>query len=649
MLALVALAAWASPANAQTSTNPDVPGGEAEETAGSNSVTIAVLPYGTTVQEIASVPEMAPGLISGGLGVVPITQTFLDISQGNRVNEDLYDGDLPSIYLRGGEVPPEIWKQIVDRANSAPAQIEPGLLASTVEAAQIPVTASSDAGLASLMLVNRDGHVDDAGPSGLNLVRTDVDALPQLINEAGSRGMVIAVAAGVSTEQTLLPAGIAAPGFHGDLTSASTRTDGVALSTDIAPTVLDHLGIPVPDAMNGTEIESEDDRDPAGVAELQGRLDHRPNRDDTVLLPLAIWLLLTGLASLIWRRRGARPALRLLALSCVWTPLLLLALAAPNAGPLVSGLTVGLGAPALALLTDRFLPGSAGLALACAASVLGYAVDVIAGSPLTALSILGPNPGAGVRFFGIGNELEAILTTLTVIGTGAWLDDRDARWAARRCAAVEASDSPRRGVEPRTAAITFLAVGAAAAAAFAPGRFGADVGAAIVLGVGASTAAVLALGLSRGKAIVAVIGTGAIALAALVAVDLVSGGAHLTRSVLGAGNAGDVLDVFDRRVRLMLHTFTHPVYPELLVVVVVLLVAGALRRDRVLAWFGTRRWARDGLLGALGGVLIGTIANDSGSVLLVIGTIYLAVVVGYYWALGASDGSTKPEADIPAA
>ena len=62
------------------------------------------------------------------------------------------------------------------------------------------------------------------------------------------------------------------------------------------------------------------------------------------------------------------------------------------------------------------------------------------------------------------------------------------------------------------------------------------------------------------------VGGGALALAALVAVDLVSGGAHLTRSVLGAGDAGDVLDVFDRRLRLMTRTFVHPVYPELLVV-----------------------------------------------------------------------------------
>ena len=80
--------------------------------------------------------------------------------------------------------------------------------------------------------------------------------------------------------------------------------------------------------------------------------------------------------------------------------------------------------------------------------------------------MLGPNPGAGVRFFGIGNELEAILTTLTLIGTGAWLEIR------------------RAGLERRRAAIWFVGVAVVATAAFAPGRFGADVGAAIVLGVG---------------------------------------------------------------------------------------------------------------------------------------------------------------------
>ena len=54
-------------------------------------------------------------------------------------------------------------------------------------------------------------------------------------------------------------------------------------------------------------------------------------------------------------------------------------------------------------------------------------MDVVAGSPLTALSLMGPNPAAGVRFFGIGNELEATLVALVPIATGAAL----VAWAPR--------------------------------------------------------------------------------------------------------------------------------------------------------------------------------------------------------------------------
>ena len=46
----------------------------------------------------------------------------------------------------------------------------------------------------------------------------------------------------------------------------------------------------------------------------------------------------------------------------------------------------------------------------------------------------------------------------------------------------------------------------------------------------------------------------------------------------------------------------------------------------MLGWFGDRWAARAGYLGRRSpGCCVGTVANDSGSVLLVIGTIYLAV------------------------
>ena len=50
----------------------------------------SLLPPGTTVDELAR-PGFSPGLMSAGLGIVPAAQTYLDISQGNRVFDSLYD------------------------------------------------------------------------------------------------------------------------------------------------------------------------------------------------------------------------------------------------------------------------------------------------------------------------------------------------------------------------------------------------------------------------------------------------------------------------------------------------------------------------------------------------------------------------------
>jgi hypothetical protein len=304
----------------------------------------------------------------------------------------------------------------------------------------------------------------------------------------------------------------------------------------------------------------------------------------------------------------------LFGLACAWAPFLLLVAAVINADELTSALVLGLGAVMLAGLTYLFVPGLAGLALACGITVGAHAIDVVAGSPYTALSVLGPNPGGGVRFYGIGNELEAILTTLTLVGAGAWL-------------------ATRQQLEPRAAAGWFLAIAAVAALAFAPGRFGADVGAAIVLGAGGATAAVLALGIERRKAIALVAGGAVVALGALLLIDVALGGAHLSRTVLGAGEAGDIIDVLDRRISLMVGTFTNPVYPELLVAGLLLLIAGFAGRRALLEWFGDAWPARCGFLGAVAGILLGTLANDSGSVLLVLGTIYLGASAACVWGM----------------
>ena len=133
------------------------------------------------------------------------------------------------------------------------------------------------------------------------------------------------------------------------------------------------------------------------------------------------------------------------------------------------------------------LRGYRALALACAATALAYAIDLIAGSPLTQLSLVGPNPAGGHRFYGIGNELEACLVVLILVGTGAALSSFDVPGHVQ---------TPQRRMTDRGPA-TFLVVAAIFTFVFAYGRYGADVGAAISLPLGAAVAAALLAGRRR--------------------------------------------------------------------------------------------------------------------------------------------------------
>ena len=125
-------------------------------------------------------PELAPGIVSAGLGRVPVAQTFLDIGQGNRVNEALYDGELPILYVEDGRVPAPLWDRVTTRRERAgrhrprAARRDPR----ATPGSQSSPTASS--GLATLIAVDRDGAVTVADPStcaagcgpGFTLMRT---------------------------------------------------------------------------------------------------------------------------------------------------------------------------------------------------------------------------------------------------------------------------------------------------------------------------------------------------------------------------------------------------------------------------------------------------------------------------------------------
>jgi hypothetical protein len=553
---------------------------------------------------------MSPGLMSAGLGTVPAEQTYLDITQGNRVFDSLYESELaPAPVALDQPIEDEA---ILARAESAPADIVPGLLAQAL------------------------------GRAGRGLTVRDAVAaqLPRL--SAGLRGedLLIAIERPPPEKNRALAIGIAGAGYDGDLTSDSTRLNGYVLSTDVAPTILGRYGIAVPSQMSGQPIRSEGEVDPGAVVALGDRMAVISERRGPVIgLSLLLWLVCLG-AVLAQRFRGsfpthivdkeprngrgdlARHGVRIVGLSIVYLPLLLLLAAAVEPGQGAEQALAMLGAPALALGTLALLGGYRALAVASGLTVLAYALDVVAGSPLTALSLLGPNPGLGVRFYGIGNELEALLAVLIVAGTGAGLAGFAPRLSRRRCATA------------------FLAIGLIAAFVFAAGRFGADVGAAIVFPVGAAVAAAIIAARRRRSALL-VIALPFAVLALLALADLVTGAnAHLTRSVLDAGGLDSLGDVAQRRLQLSAHSFSRPIVFVFLPLIVALAALAVARREWLCAWLEGRPAMRAGLLGAAAATVVGALANDSGALLLEIGAAYLLIFVGFTWAEAGADSST---------
>jgi hypothetical protein len=574
---------------------------------GPPQVDLLLLPPQTTIRDLAAA-GFSPGLMSAGLGTVPPNQTYLDIGQGNRVFDSLYDDDLPP--MRDACF---AWQESIEaRADSAPADIVPFLLVKEAQRHHVgtfwfPTAACAFGGLPG-------GIGGDAGAFFIG--ETSLRGASMRRRSSEGNALLIAIAKPRAETDDPVAIGIAGRGFDGNLTSDSTRMDGYVLSTDVAPTILDSLGIRTPSEMSGQPIRAEGAVDPAAIESLGARMEVISSRRGPVIgFNILAWLLLTVVVVAGARGRIARPAVRLLGLSVVYLPLLLLLGSALEPSEAAEALLVGIGAPILGGLSLALLGGYRALAIASGATVLAYTVDVIAGSPLTSLSLLGPNPGLGVRFYGIGNELEALLAVLVVAGTGAGLT-------------AFAAGAPRKA-----SALTFVALGLLAAFVFAAGRFGADVGAAIVFPIGAAVAALLIAGRGRRPVALAVVAAPVAAIAVLALIDLLSGAnAHLTRSVLDAGGLGDLADVAQRRLQLSARSFGRPVLLAFLPLVLAFALLAYLRRDRLRAWLGGTPAMRAGLCGALAATLIGTLANDSGALLLEIGAAYLLVFTGFAWA-----------------
>jgi hypothetical protein len=619
---------------------------------------LAFLPRGgdgnpdPVLQRLAARPQLALGLVSATQGRYTPAQAMLDITAGARTAAAVYDPrDPPQLELvpaGDGSGFVSGWARVLERADTAPAEITPGLLATRIPGGAAyagiarrthieAVTAADRAGEIATVSLGPAADLADRVGRLLDEHRLVVAGLPPaaegdavldaLLRARRPGDLLIVMQAPPRDRETrLLPAGaVVVRGSGGLLTSPTTRLEGVVAGIDIPVTILRGLALPVPRSMKGQGIRAQGTRGAAHLERVEARLGVvSERRTPTLFALLFAWVALTLALGVAADRRGIRAALRIGALAILWVlPVLLFtAWLAPSRVlelAIVVGATFGLGA-----LTDRFVRWPRGPLVPSAVALVAYGADLAFGSPLIVRSLLGVNPRAGSRFYGLGNELESTLVVLLLLTLGTLLmrrtdfDSQPARFAR----------GPGRS--PRAAAIVACS-GVVAAVFVGAGRLGADVGGVMTVGAGVAVMTVLMLpGSPSRRTIAFALSVPFLAVGALALLDIATGGnGHFTRTVLQAESSGALWDVVARRYTLAFDVLKTGAMP-FVTVVALLGVAYAVRhRERIYAPLrGSPAWGA-ALAGGLAASVAGALFNDSGPILLVFGVFVLACVTAY--------------------
>jgi hypothetical protein len=599
--------------------------------------------------EIAGHRELSLGLLSPSQGTYQAPQAALDISQGTRVAGTLYEpSQVPALRVRrlgsGGKV--SNWGAVMSRAHSAPQTVAPGLLAGSVSGGAGYAGVSGRSHLDAVVSTNERGRIGSLSlgvPATIaartetllrrrRLVVADLPpgvpgarALDRLLGARGADELVIAIQARPIAGNGLLAVGMTGAQPAKGLTSNTTTLPGVIAGIDIAPTALAHLAIGIPTDVRGQSIEISGSRSPSALQDLQRRLGVIGPRLAPTLagLLLACLFLIVVLGAFEGWRKGRRAALRIGALAFMWLPISVLLGPILDPAQAIVEILIVVGASLLfGGLTDRLVPWPRGPILPAFVGIPLLAVDSGVGTHLLVLSILGPNPIGGARFFGIGNELKSGLTCLGLIGLAAAFGSRS---KSRRLAAITAVSGLLLGV----------IIGSA--------RLGAGVGGVIIVAAGFGAATVLMLpGRPSWRAIALAIASPMLAIAALAILDLATAGGrgHFTHDVLHADSRQNLIDIVVRRSTLAFQALWRGAMPILTLV------------SSCAVWFALRnRWLyssvpypmwKAALLGGLAAGLVGAFAEDSGPLLFVVAVWTLAAATAYVQGEPVSLSTSEP-------
>ncbi|HEX6209088.1 MAG TPA: hypothetical protein VF058_12120, partial [Actinomycetota bacterium] len=396
---------------------------------------------------------------------------------------------------------------------------------------------------------------------------------------------------------------LAEGGAVSGLTSDTTRRAGLVANVDVAPTLLAHLGVPVPGEMTGSPIELRGDP--------PGSLHERFLENLALRLPLQLLALAVALAALVAVSLflGLRPAAPELARALGGWALIVISL--PIALLPVSVLPRITWVTALALaalLTAAIVGGAwivggrdptAAVALVGAAGVAALLLDSVAGWPAMMAPIIGGGAFDGVRFHGLGNVYAGVLLAGAVL--------------------VAAHLRPWTGVALLSLTALFAGL---------PG-LGSNLGAAATLAAAAGLWGVLRLRRRLGALEILIAAGAAIAGTAIVILAhrlLAPDVSHIARAASDPGGLGALVEDGLRRLGSNLE-LTSRVPAAWLVIVA--LVGAAWASARRLGHLARDPEWRDACLVLALAALVGFVVNDTGIGLAGLAFVYLAAALAY--------------------
>jgi len=415
--------------------------------------------------------------------------------------------------------------------------------------------------------------------------------------------------------------GLAGRGIEPGLArSATTRRDGYVTLPDVGATVLDSLGLGMPDSMNSTPVTSSGGRrlDADLAADLATADEVARFRDRTVgpvsVVYIVLQVLTYGLTAwaLLSRRRALQGAVGFAALLILATPPItflagLFRYDRLGLAPFVVAVFIAAAVLAAIATATRpihpFLPALALVAL----NWLLQVVDIVLGGRLQLSTPLGYSPIVAGRFQGLGNLAFAVLAASAVVLATGPLALRRREWPPD---AAVTEKTPRSFLVAAIAilTVTFIVDGYPA--------FGSDVGGVLATVPAFAVVIILLAGWRVSVPKLVAVGAGTVvAISSLAALDLsrpADQRTHLGRFAQQLVN-GDAGVTVRRKVEANLSILTSSVWTWLVPVCLAFVTFLLLRRTGYLHRLQRRvPGVRAGLVGSLIVGILGFALNDSG-------------------------------------